>query len=188
MADYWERLRLAHPQKFRHEILKCLEETTGIQSKTIGEIRNYYWQQAIHLWNPCFGFAQERLARLAAHPHPFRLPGLYVIGEAFSCNQGWCEGALETVNYLLNLISQKKKEARLELIPLPKYHVVYDGRVLDVERWMNVHPGSKEAIQNHLGEDVTQLWNSIHTSSSSKNLIACLQVGWFHDDKKMYKI
>ena len=38
--------------------------------------------------------------------------------------------------------------------------------------WKHVHPGSQEAIENHLYEDITELWNSIHPEYATKYLLA----------------
>jgi monoamine oxidase len=34
---------------------------------------------------------------------------LYIVGEAISAHQGWCEGALESVETLLAALTKRKK-------------------------------------------------------------------------------
>ena len=41
--------------------------------------------------------------------------------------------------------------------------MLFDNRILDVKRWKNVHPGSKEAIVNHLKEDISKLFDISNT-------------------------
>jgi hypothetical protein len=123
----------------------------------------------------------QKMYRLAMIPDPVHLPGLYIVGEAFSPLQGWCEGALETVE---NLILEINRQPTLLSTPppiiqeFPAQYVIYRSRVLDVNRWIHRHPGGAQALQNHLGEDITELWDSIHNTLQSKAMIAALQVGW----------
>jgi cytochrome b involved in lipid metabolism len=55
--------------------------------------------------------------------------------------------------------------------------MVYDGRVLEVGEWKKSHPGSEKVIEAHLGEDITDLWSSIHPGYAL-GLVSSLQVGW----------
>jgi hypothetical protein len=148
---------------------------TGVDTNLL-EIKPYYWQEAVHAWKPSFGFHLEKMYKLGLLPDPIHLEGLMIMGEAFSKNQGWCEGALETVDdgfpFLLG-------EQRLTLlVALPDLHVFYRGRILDVTDWIHSHPGGYEALKNHLGEEIGDLWDSIHGVPFSFNLLASLQVGW----------
>jgi hypothetical protein len=178
IADFWERLKVAHPQKFKQKLRKEVAYILGpSQARNLYHIKNYYWKEAVHEWIPSFGMDMSRMYRLAMIPDPIHLPGLYIVGEAFSPLQGWCEGALETVENLLNEITQ------LPSVPIMmrEYHhpyVLYRSRVLDLSLWIKRHPGGSQAILNHLGEDITNLWDSIHNTMQSKAMIAALQVGW----------
>ena len=57
----------------------------------------------------------------------------------------------------------------------PKDYVIYDGRVVNVGSWKFVHPGSREILENHMGEDITDLWNQYHPITASKYFIALEQ-------------
>ena len=61
---------------------------------------------------------------------------------------------------------------------LPEYSVVYRGLVIDLEQWLERHPGGKEPLLNHLGEDITDLWDSIHSSERARALLVQHCVGW----------
>jgi len=52
------------------------------------------------------------------------------------------------------------------LTTMPDEYLIYDKRVLDVSRWKEHHPGSKQAIENHLGEDITNIFDNIHSAKS----------------------
>lgn len=186
IADFWERLCIAHPLKFKQKLRNEVSTFLGnAQTRALQQIKNYYWKEAVHEWIPSFGMDMKRMYRLAMIPDPVHVPGLFIIGEAFSPLQGWCEGALETVESLLVEIVQPSPPVVQEL---PSQHVIYRSRVLDVHRWMSRHPGGTQALENHLGEDVTELWDSIHNTLQSKAMIAALQVGWQHSPTTMIKL
>ena len=89
-----------------------------------------------------------------------------MVGESISTVQGWIEGALQTVDILLDReFSMTKKK-------LPKEYVIYDHRIINVEKWKTVHPGSQIVIENHMFEDITKLWNQYHPFSASKYFVA----------------
>jgi monoamine oxidase len=61
-------------------------------------IKRYYWPIGTHYMRPFMeGETYESWIRLAQHP----APNIVVVGEAFSRNQGWVEGALESVELAL---------------------------------------------------------------------------------------
>ena len=51
-----------------------------------------------------------------------------------------------------------KKMGRLKQIDFD--FMIYDSRVLRVDRWKHKHPGSKAAIEAHVGKNVTKLFRS----------------------------
>lgn len=173
IANYWERLYLNHKNNWKNELKKHVKNILNIE---ISELKMYYWPEAIHFWNPSFGFNLNKMYKLALIPNPIHLENLFIIGEAFSKNQGWCEGALETVEDLLKMLDENYFIDILDLSSIP--FVIYKDRILNVKKWINVHPGSKEAIKNHLYEDVSILWETIHNSSNAKNQLISLQIGW----------
>jgi len=40
--------------------------------------------------------------------------------------------------------------------------IVVNGQVLDVTKWIPVHPGGEQAIMAYLGQDASEEWNTIH--------------------------
>lgn len=125
----------------------------------------HFWRHAVHLWRPNLKTKEVQLKKKCIHPHPTKYPNLYWIGESISSKQGWMEGALETTEDVFMLWKQEKKIKKKKV---PKEYVVYDGRILNVEKWKNIHPGGKDVIINHLGEDITKLWKIFHGQEISR--------------------
>lgn len=177
IADFWGRLYLLDPLRCRREVEKNLRQLFSMPKRPrIRDIRNFYWEQAVHQWRPGYGFDRDKMFYMALYPHPMALPDLHVVGEAFSKQQGWMEGVLETVDALLSDRAPSSP-------PLPKQWVLFDGRVIDVGKWKEHHPGSEQAIMNHLYEDVTLLWRQIHSSPHSKMILLYNQVAWKGSDR-----
>lgn len=83
-----------------------LKKALGIPADThleIDEILGYYWREGTHYYTPLnhrkFGTRDEFLRQLQ-RPTGGRKP-LFLAGEAFSRQQGWTEGALESVDAVL---------------------------------------------------------------------------------------
>lgn len=170
MAEFWNRLYMAHPDRCRLFVEENLKHLFH-DSFPIQEIKNFYWENAVHQWKPAYGFDKNRMLFLSLYPHPIQLPDLFVVGEAFSKHQGWMEGALDTVERLLHGRHPTSP-------PLPDQYIVYDDRVINVKNWKRHHPGSMEAIMNHMHEDVTLLWRRIHNSAQSQRLLLYNQTAW----------
>lgn len=83
-----------------YEIL--LEKSLGMpeNSMHIIAIKDYYWPIGTHYYKPLdkeLYKSREEFMNKAQHPEK----GILVVGEAVSRNQGWTEGALESVNAVL---------------------------------------------------------------------------------------
>jgi hypothetical protein len=76
---------------------RLLEKSLGIPNDTlhINSILNFYWQVGTHFYTPMKGPYKTRkeFIRVAQHP----VDGMVVVGEMISMNQGWVQGALESV-------------------------------------------------------------------------------------------
>ena len=69
-----------------------------------------YWKCGTHFFKPLNPKYKNRDDFLKKVQNP--LENLFVVGEAFSKNQGWCEGALESVEAIKNnLINRNKKRS-----------------------------------------------------------------------------
>ena len=77
-----------------------LEQSLGLPKDTLKliTIKSYYWPIGTHYYSPLKGFSSRELF-LKTVQHP--IPNMLVVGEAVSRNQGWTEGALESVTSVL---------------------------------------------------------------------------------------
>lgn len=130
----------------------------------VKKIVPHFWRHAVHYWKPNLKAKENELKQKCIHPHPTKYKNLYWIGESISSVQGWMEGALQTSEDVLELYQKKQKVKKKP----PKEYVIYDGRILNVEKWKEQHPGGKNLIENHLKEDITELWNSFHSKDASR--------------------
>jgi hypothetical protein len=157
LADFWNRLRQSRPKDFA----RLLGRTA----------RSFYWPRAFHMWRPVFNFNLKHAVRMSIEPNPTELPGLYMAGESHSSHQAWIEGALETAEMVLH-----RMESPASWPAAPREWVVVDGWVLDVRRWKRVHPGSAAAIENHLGENVSDLFRHILHSHNAWATVHSLKI------------
>lgn len=95
-ADYWGNLNANYSKIL---LKKLLSET--FQYHKIDDpiyFKKYYWKDAIHFWKP-----NVKHNTLYKKIHHLR-PNLFVSGESFSLNQGWCEGAVQSSIYVSKLL------------------------------------------------------------------------------------
>lgn len=86
-----------------YEVL--LERTLGIPNNSVRiiAIKDYYWPIGTHYYKPLNKKkynSREEFINIAQHPD-MKDDCVLVVGEAVSRNQGWTEGALESVNSVL---------------------------------------------------------------------------------------
>jgi len=173
-AEFWNRYKLKYGL---NKMKKLLEKYTKFELK---EIRSYHWTQGYHMWRAVPQFDIEKAVAYSIEPQPVILPHFYWAGECFSSYQGWSEGALETSDMVLSCWRQET-----HMIPLykkipQKYDqiMIFDGRILDVKKWKEVHPGSKALIVKHMGEDISKRFRFIRHSDLSWAALYSLQVGY----------
>ena len=82
---------------------KWVEEALGIAGAGlyIIAIKSYYWSEGTHYYEPLL--SDGKYASRAEFVRAVQAPcaGLVVVGEAVSRNQGWVEGALESVDAVI---------------------------------------------------------------------------------------
>lgn len=76
-------------------ILKELNRIFQVPDLKILEIKKYYWKEGTHYYKPLPLEYHDRDDFLQDAQHPFK--NMYVIGEMVSQNQGWTQGAIESV-------------------------------------------------------------------------------------------
>ena len=186
-ARFFERLKQVKPNLLR-KIVKSRLQDAGVNIP-ISKIESFYWEHAIHIWKPGFHFNIDKSMRKSVYPHPVNLCNLFYAGEAFSTTQGWIEGALETSEIALstfNALRQNQFIFRPISIKKEDQYVILDNRYLDVHKWKIVHPGSTQAIQNHLREDISKLFRHIKHSHYSWLVVNHIQTYWVLNNKIGY--
>ena len=85
----------------RDSFARLLEKSIGIPNNTLEleNISEYYWSEGTHYFDPLRGIYKNRdyFLRVAQHPSE----NMWVVGEMVSKNQGWVEGALESVEKVI---------------------------------------------------------------------------------------
>jgi hypothetical protein len=81
---------------------EIIEKTLGIPNGQlkITAIKDYYWPIGTHYYEPLKGQFKTRKEFIYKAQHPEN--GMLVVGEVVSRDQGWTEGALESVNLVLD--------------------------------------------------------------------------------------
>ena len=78
-----------------------VEQSLGLPQKSLHiiEIKDFYWPVGTHYYEPLRGVKnREEFIYKVQHP----MEGMLVVGEAVCTYQGWSEGALESVETVLN--------------------------------------------------------------------------------------
>lgn len=194
-AQYWYRLYMSDPKvcfkRIRELVTTVLKKAFSgtkqlsdtvlenlIQTVNERDARLFYWDKAIHMWEPVWNSKVDNRKRLALQPNPVKRPNVFVVGEAFSTNQGWAEGCLETAELAIDSINNKHRPARTAP-PQPTSTpdcrwMMYRGIPFQIPvTWLERHPGGAQAIENHTVKgredsirDITHLWDTVHKNSS----------------------
>jgi hypothetical protein len=84
----------------RQELCRLLEQALNIQPNELDliAIKSYYWHIGTHYYKPLsYAATRKKFIDIAQHP----ANNILVVGEVVSRNQGWVEGALQSVNDVL---------------------------------------------------------------------------------------
>lgn len=93
---------LKNTKENREFYCRLLEKSIGIppNSLDIIAIKDFYWPVGTHYYKPLnISAYKDRIEFIDAAQHPEK--GILVVGEVVSQNQGWTEGALESVRAVL---------------------------------------------------------------------------------------
>lgn len=97
-AIYWKKFLNLSNKKLTKEIMLQLEKIFNFKIDPPIYNSINYWNCGVGYWKPKYNSKKisKKILKLNKDDN------LYIIGENYSNNQGWSEGALETVNELLN--------------------------------------------------------------------------------------
>ena len=127
----------------------------------------HYWPSGVHYWKPKFNSLniRDQINEI------FNKDNIYILGETYSNNQAWIEGALDTVENYLKKNVQKAGSKYYSIEEVRKHNTVdslwtiirekkYEGEyfVYDLTNWINDHPGGKFNIMKIGGKDGTDLF------------------------------
>jgi hypothetical protein len=96
------KYHLTDTLKNRRLYEELIEQSLGIPSNTLKiiAIKDFYWSVGTHYYEPLSGTFKNREEFIFKAQHPTE--GILVVGEVVSRYQGWVEGALESVESVLN--------------------------------------------------------------------------------------
>ena len=141
-------------------------------------LQKLFWVNGTHLWKVNTN-SQEVYNRIMK---PFDYP-LFICGEAYSMNQGWIEGALDTAKQAIQIavngqnIIEPKVFTEEEVSKSNNLTIIND-KVYDLTKndWINKHPGG-DVIKKAIGKDGTELFKYIQHPEYAKNILEELYVG-----------
>lgn len=83
----------------RQELCRLLEKALDLETNELDliAIKSYYWHIGTHYYKPLVHTTRKKFIDIAQHP----ATNIFVVGEVVSRNQGWVEGALQSVNDVL---------------------------------------------------------------------------------------
>ena len=187
-ALIWYR-KLQHHQAEKF-ILKKISEILDINIKKIPKplwIKENYWKNAFHFWNPNFDFQEIEKEIL----QPFPDENIFIIGEAYSNNQGWADGALDTAENCLKKISDLNSNKKNKCLSTDNFYtlkdvskhnkksdawiILYDF-VYDITDWINIHPGG-DVIMYGVGKDATELFKRVGHSDDAFIFLEKYRIG-----------
>jgi hypothetical protein len=89
-------------EKNREALCRLLEKSLGISNGLLHltDISSYFWNIGTHYYAPLSAPYKTRKDFINAAQHP--MTNILVVGEMISTNQGWVEGALESVDRVMN--------------------------------------------------------------------------------------
>jgi hypothetical protein len=93
--------RLENTEKNRDYFCELLEYALGIPAGMLhlNSIKDFYWPIGTHYYGPLDSQFKTRKDFIKSAQKP--MPGMLIVGEMISMNQGWTEGALESVNAVI---------------------------------------------------------------------------------------
>jgi len=89
-------------RKNREMYSKWVADALGIPVSTpvhITAMKSYYWEIGTHYYEPLTKEYKSRADFIREAQHPMK--GMVVVGEMVSRDQGWVEGALESVDKVI---------------------------------------------------------------------------------------
>ena len=163
---------------------ECLEPYFPDGVKKPEWIRQNYWNPATHYYRSGCIPAETQYKSF----QPVYNKKWYIIGEAFSLNQGWVNGALENTKIFLSLCDKNgypiipNYERKIKLKEVAKHSKKEDawmalfGNVYDVTDWISIHPGG-DVILYGVGKDATAMFSGVGHQSDAIQFMEKYKIG-----------
>lgn len=133
-----------------------------------------YYAEGTHMWKPAHRFDKERQARLAVRIRD----DMFIVGEALSDMQGWAEGALRSVEALMDDLERARPAANSTPAAesdSPAW-VTYRGRRINLSGWAKRHPGGADFITGlEEGQAIDEIFDDAHLSDEPWKQLFALQ-------------
>ena len=160
VANAWRDL-LVHRKKKAEAILRT-------------QCTYYYYAEGTHMWKPAHRFDKGRQARLAVRIRD----DMFIVGEALSDMQGWAEGALRSVEALMDDL--KRTRPASSSTPAAESDspswVTYRGRRINLSGWAKRHPGGPDLIADlEEGQAIDEIFDDAHLSDEPWKQLFALQ-------------
>ena len=85
--------------KDKKYIEEMLAKSIDVPKIVIDKMKDYYWKEGTHYFKP-YKFNKIEFIKKAQHPKN----NIFVVGECISVDQGWVEGAISSVNNIIDKI------------------------------------------------------------------------------------
>lgn len=172
----WRELEFQGNDVVNEEVRKQVIKISGIDPALADQIEKAFvrilfvhrWQVEAHV----NGKTKQELSLQAITPNPVRLPGLFLVGEAFSSEQGWTEGAVMTAAKAAEFIQERKSNPTIAIpsgispysapCQLDETSLIYKDLVIDASKWAEIHPGGAGPINWMKDHDVTNMFENYH--------------------------
>jgi len=97
-TKHWKNMQ-NNQKKLKNEVVKLVNKTFDINITPPNKVIVCHWDCGVAYWNK--NIDSSAVSKFLINP----LPDLYISGENFSLNQSWVEGALQTSNEVIKLLS-----------------------------------------------------------------------------------
>lgn len=164
------------------ELWKEINKKLNLNLSNPTWIESFYWKRGAHFWKPLVDVNKVYNEIL----QPDRGVKMFIVGEAFSKNQAWVEGSLETSDDVISMILnpnnvklrilKEKKKQKLNYILLPKKGkwVDFKGKRYDITNFISKHPGGRNAIKFGIYKDITEIFENVGHSKYAERLMTSL--------------
>lgn len=165
-------------------LLECLAPYFPDGIKKPEWIRQNYWNPATHYFKSGVIPSETQYKSF----QPCSTKKWYIIGEAFSLNQGWVNGALENTKTFLSLCDKNglpaipNYERKIKLKEVAKHAKKDDawmalfGNVYDVTDWISIHPGG-DVILYGVGKDATAMFTGVGHQADALQFMEKYKIG-----------